>query len=157
MKTNAMRALDREGVGYETRAYDVDESDLSAETVAAKVGLPPEQVFKSIVARGDRTGVLVALVPAGSVVEPRLLAAASGNKRADVVPLRDVLDLTGYVRGAVTPFALKKPYPIVVDETVELWPIVSVSAGQRGLQIIVTPADLIRVTGATLADIARPA
>jgi Cys-tRNA(Pro)/Cys-tRNA(Cys) deacylase len=152
MKTNAMRALDREGVAYETRAYDVDESDLSAETVAAKVGLPPEQVFKSIVARGDRTGVLVALVPAGSVVEP-----ASGNKRADVVPLRDVLDLTGYVRGAVTPFALKKPYPIVVDETVELWPIVSVSAGQRGLQIIVTPADLIRVTGATLADIARPA
>jgi Cys-tRNA(Pro)/Cys-tRNA(Cys) deacylase len=155
MKTNAMRALDREGVPYETREYEVDESDLSAETVAGKVGFPVEQVFKSIVVRGDRTGVVVALVPAGTSVEPRLLAAASGNKRADVVPLKEVLDLTGYMRGAVTPLALKRPYPIFVDETITLWPVVSISAGQRGLQIIVAPADLIRVTGATLADIAR--
>jgi Cys-tRNA(Pro)/Cys-tRNA(Cys) deacylase len=155
MKTNAMRALDREGVDYETREYEVDESDLSAETVARKVGFPIEQVFKSIVVRGDRTGIVVALVPAGTSVEPRLLAAASGNKRADVVPLKEVLDLTGYIRGAVTPLALKRPYPIFVDETIELWPVVSISAGQRGLQIIVAPADLIRVTGATVADIAR--
>jgi Cys-tRNA(Pro)/Cys-tRNA(Cys) deacylase len=152
-----MRALDRERIAYETRAYEVDESDLSAETVARKVGLASEQVFKSIVVRGDRTGVLVALVPAGSVVEPRLLAAASGNKRAEVVALKEVLDLTGYVRGAVTPLALKRPYPIFVDETVELWPVVSISAGQRGLQILIAPADLVRITGATLADIARPA
>jgi Cys-tRNA(Pro)/Cys-tRNA(Cys) deacylase len=155
MKTNAMRALDREGVDYETREYEVDESDLSAESVARKVGFPIEQVFKSIVVRGDRTGIVVALVPAGTSVEPRLLAAASRNKRADVVPLKEVLDLTGYIRGAVTPLALKRPYPIFVDETIELWPVVSISAGQRGLQIIVAPADLIRVTGATVADIAR--
>jgi len=152
-----MRALDREQIAYETRAYEVDESDLSAETVARKVGLAPEQVFKSIVSRGDRTGVLVALVPAGSVVEPRLLASASGNKRTEVVALKEVLDLTGYIRGAVTPLALKRPYPIFVDETVELWPVVSISAGQRGLQIFIAPSDLVRVTGATLADIARPA
>lgn len=154
-KTNAMRLLDRAGIAYETRVYDVDESDLSAETVARKIGFDPERVFKSLITRGDRTGPLLAMAPAGSSVDPRLLAAASGNKRIDVVPLKDVLDLTGYVRGAVTPLALKKPYPIVIDETVDLWPVVSISSGQRGVQILIAPADLLRITSATLADIAR--
>lgn len=157
MKTNAMRMLERAGISYETRTYEVDESDLRAETVARKIGLEPEQVFKSIVARGDRTGVLLALAPAGSAIDPRLLAAASGDKRVDVVALKEVLELTGYVRGAVTPVGLKRPYPVYIDETVELWPVVSISGGQRGIQILIAPADLVAVTSASLGDIARPA
>lgn len=157
MKTNAVRLLDRERVAYELRSYEVDESDLSVERAAEKLGMAPETVFKSIVAVGETTGPIFALVPAGTHVAPRLLAAASGNKRVEVAPLKDVLELTGYVRGAVTPLAAKRPYPVFVDETVELWERVGVSGGQRGLEVVLAPADLVRVTGARLADIARAA
>lgn len=156
MKTNAVRLLDREGVTYELRTYEIDESDLSAERAAEKLGMAPETVFKSIVARGDRTGPLFALVPAGAALVPKLLAEASGNKRVDVVRLKEVLDLTGYVRGAVTPLAAKRPFPVFIDETVTLWPVVGVSGGQRGLEILLAPEELIRVTAATLADFAMP-
>ena len=157
MKTNAVRLLAREGVAFELRTYEVDERDLAAERAAAKLGMAPETVFKSIIALGDATGPLFALAPAGTAVVPRLLAAASGNKRVEIAPLKDVLELTGYIRGAVTPLAARRAYPVYIDETVELWPVVGVSGGHRGLEILLAPADLVRVTSATLADIARVA
>ena len=153
LKTNAVRLLDQAGIGYELRQYDVDESDLSAESVATKIGLPPEQVFKTLITQGDAVNYLFALLPGSSELDPRLLAKASGNKRVLVVPLREVLAVTGYIRGGVSPLAAKKPYPIFVDETVQLWDIVSISAGRRGLQILLAPDDLIRVTHAMLADL----
>ena len=154
-KTNAVRALDRAGITYELREYTIDESDLSAERAAAKLGMAPETVFKTLITRGDRSGPVLACIPAGTELDLRALAEASGNKRVELVPLREVLDLTGYMRGAVTPLAVKKPYPVFVDETVELWPVVGISGGMRGLEILLAPADLLHVTDAQLADIAR--
>jgi Cys-tRNA(Pro)/Cys-tRNA(Cys) deacylase len=154
-KTNAVRALDRAEIAYELREYEIDEADLSAERAAAKLGMAPETVFKTLITRGDRTGPLLACIPAGTELDLRALGEASGNKRVEMVPLKEVLDLTGYMRGAVTPLAVKKPYPVFMDETIELWPVVGISGGMRGLEILLAPADLIRATGATLADIAR--
>ena len=154
-KTNAVRTLDKAGISYELRAYDVDESDLSAERAAAKLAMAPETVFKTLITRGDRSGPLLACIPAGTELDLRALGEASGNKRVEMVPLKEVLDLTGYMRGAVTPLATKKPYPVYIDETIELWPVVGISGGMRGLEILLASADLIRVTNATLADIAR--
>lgn len=154
-KTNAVRALDRAGVTYELRAYEIDASDLSAERASAKLGMAEETVFKTLITRGDRSGPLLACIPAGTELDLRALGEASGNKRVELVPLREVLDLTGYMRGAVTPLAVKKPYPVFIDETVELWPVVGISGGQRGLEVLLAPGDLIRVTQATLANIAR--
>lgn len=156
MKTNAVRYLDRERVSYRLRTYRVDPNDLGAERAAEKLGMQPETVFKTIVAIGDASGPLFALAPAGTHVVPKLLAAASGNKRVEIAPLRNVLELTGYVRGAVTALAAKRPYPVFIDETVELWPEVGISGGQRGLEILLAPEDLIRATRARLADFARP-
>ena len=155
MKTNAARALDTLGIPYEVREYDVDPDDLTAGTVAAKVGLPPEQVWKTLVARGDRTGVLFAVVPGDAEVDLKALAAASGDRRVELVPLREVQPLTGYVRGGVTALAARKPYPVIVDELIEIYAVVSVSAGQRGIQLLVAPADYLRATGAKVATIAR--
>ena len=155
LKTNAIRLLDQAGIAYELRHYEVDENDLSAESVAGKINLPPEQVFKTLITQGDVTGYLFALLPAGTELDPRLLAKASGNKRVEVVPLRDVQAVTGYLRGGVSPLAAKKPYPVFMDETAQLWDVVSISAGVRGLQILLTPDALIRVTAATLADLIR--
>ncbi len=156
-KTNVVRLLDQAGLAYELRTYDVDENDLSAENVAAKIGLPLEQVFKTLLCQGDTTGYLFALLPAGTELDLRRLAKASGNKRAEVVPLRDVQTVTGYVRGGVSPLAAKKSYPVFIDETVQLWDQVSLSAGMRGLQVLLAPNDLIRITAATLADLIRSA
>jgi Cys-tRNA(Pro)/Cys-tRNA(Cys) deacylase len=154
-KTNAVRALDRAGIAYELREYAIDEADLSAERAAAKLGMAPETVFKTLITRGDKTGPVLACIPAGTELDLRALGEASGNKRVEMVPLKEVLDLTGYMRGAVTPLAVKKPYPVFFDETAELWPVIGISGGMRGLEILLAPADLLRATGATLADIAR--
>lgn len=154
-KTNAVRTVERAGVSYELREYPIDESDLSAERAAEKLGMEPETVFKTLITRGDRTGPLLACIPAGTELDLRALSEVSGNKRVEMVPLKEVLDLTGYIRSAVTPLAVKKPYPVFIDETVELWPIVGISGGMRGLEILLAPSDLIRITNATLADIAR--
>ena len=155
MKTNAARILERLGVRYELREYDVDPEDLSAETVARKVGLPAEQVWKTLVARGDRTGVLLAVIPGDAALDLRALAALSGDRRVELVPLREVQPLTGYVRGGVTALACKKPYPVFVDETIELFDVVSISAGARGTQLLLAPADYLRAVGGKLAPIAR--
>ena len=154
-KTNAVRLLDQLGVNYELREYEVDPDDLSAETVAAKVGLPAEQVFKTLVARGDRNGICLAVIPGDSEVNLKALASASSDRKIHLVPMKDLLGLTGYVRGGVTALAGKKDYPVYVDETVELFDVVSISAGTRGLQILLSPGDYLRVTKATVANIAE--
>jgi Cys-tRNA(Pro)/Cys-tRNA(Cys) deacylase len=153
-KTNAVRLLDQMGVDYELREYDVDLDDLAAETVARKIGLPPEQVFKTLVARGDRRGVCQAVVPGNAELSLKSLAAASGDRKIQLVPMKELLGLTGYVRGGVTAFAGKKDYPVYADETIELFDLISVSAGVRGVQILVTPSDYLRVTKAIIASLA---
>ena len=157
VKTNAARLLERAGVQFELREYAVDESDLSAVRVAGAVGLPPRQVFKTLVARGDREGVLLACVPADADLDLKALAAASGNKKVELVALKEVLDLTGYIRGGVSPVGTKKPYPLYLDESAGAWPMIAVSAGIRGLQMLVAPGDLARVAHASPCRIARPA
>lgn len=155
MKTNAARLLDSLGIRYELREYDVDPEDLSAETVAAKVGMPPEQVFKTLVARGDRTGVLMAVVPGNGELDLKALARLSGDRKVDTVPLKELQPLTGYIRGGVTAIGGKKDYPVFVDETLELFDVVAVSAGVRGTQIVLTPADYLRVTLGKVGPISR--
>ena len=155
MKTNAVRLLDRLGVRYELREYEVDPEDLAAETVARKVGLPPEQVFKTLVARGDKHGVCLAVVPGNCELDLKALAKATGDKKIDTVPLKEVEPLTGYIRGGVTALACKKPHPVYLDETAQLFDVISISAGMRGLQVLLAPDDYIRVTNARVVPIAR--
>lgn len=155
MKTNAVRLLDSLGVTYELREYTVDPEDLAAESVAAKVGLPPEQVFKTLVARGDRQGVCFAVVPANTELDLKALAALSGNRKMEMVPLKEVQPLTGYIRGGVTVLGARKAFPVYADETIQLWDAISISAGVRGTQIILKPEDYLRAAGALLGDIAK--
>ncbi len=154
-KTNAARALDALGIRYELRPYEVDPDDLSAETVAAKVGLPAEQVWKTLVVRGDASGVFMVVLAGDAELDPKALARASGDKRAEVVALKEVTPLTGYVRGGVTALGGKKAWRVIVDETIELYDVVSVSAGLRGLQILLAPTDYLRATRGEVAAIAR--
>jgi Cys-tRNA(Pro)/Cys-tRNA(Cys) deacylase len=156
MKTNAARQLDTLGIRYELRDYDAGDAHLAAEEVAGRVGLPPEQVFKTLVARGDRTGVMLAVVPGDSALDLKELAKVAGDKKCDIVPLKEVTPLTGYVRGGVTALACRKDYPTFVDETIELFDVVSVSAGARGTQILLAPADYLRATNARVGAIAKP-
>jgi len=154
-KTNAVRLLERLGVNFELRAYEFDPEDLSAETVARKVGIPPEQVFKTLVARGDKHGVFLAVVPGNCELDLKALAKATGDKKIDTVSLKEVEPLTGYIRGGVTALACKKNYPVYVDETAQRFDVISISAGVRGLQILLAPNDYIRVAEAKLAPIAK--
>ncbi len=155
VKTNAARILDSLGIRYELREYAVDEEDLSAESVASKVGLPAEQVFKTLVCRGDRTGPLFAIVPAGAELDFKSAARMSGDRSVEMVPLREVLPLTGYVRGGVTVLGARKPFPAFADETIELFEVISVSAGIRGTQILLAPADYLRATDAIVGPLTR--
>ena len=155
MKTNAVRLLDAAKILYELREYEVDPEDLSAETVAAKVNLPLEQVFKTLVMRGDRNGVCLAVVPGNTNVDEKAMARLTGDRRVEMAPLKEVQALTGYIRGGVTALAGKRDYPVYVDETAELFDVISVSAGIRGLQILLAPADYLRVTKATIGAIGR--
>jgi len=155
MKTNAARLLDAQGVAYEIREYEVDPDDLAAESVAKKIGMPPEQVFKTLVARGDRHGVCFAVIPGDAQLDLKALAKLSGDRSIDTVALKEVQPLTGYIRGGVTVLGAKKAYPVFADETIELWDVVSVSAGVRGAQILIAPADYLRVTNAKVGAIAK--
>jgi len=155
VKTNAARMLDAAGIHYELREYAVDEDDLSAPLVAEKIGMPPGQVFKTLVARGDRSGVLMASIPADAELDLKALAAASGNKKVELVAVKEVLGLTGYIRGGVSPVGTRKAYPFFLDETAILWDAISVSAGVRGCQMVLAPDDLIRVLDARYCPIAR--
>lgn len=155
MKTNAARLLDQMGIAYELRDYEVDPDDLSAENVAHKIGLPEEQVFKTLVARGDRNGVCMAVIPANTELDLKALASATSNKKIDLVSLKEVQPLTGYIRGGVTALGGKKDYPVIVDETIELFDVVAVSAGVRGTQMVLKPEHYLRATSGTTAAIAK--
>jgi Cys-tRNA(Pro)/Cys-tRNA(Cys) deacylase len=144
-KTNAMRILDQSGISYTVHEYEVDPNDLSAETVARKIGLPAEQVFKTLAVQGDRNGICLAVIPGNTELDFKALAQATGDRKVDMVPLKDVQAVTGYIR----------EYPVFVDETAELWEVISISAGQRGIQIFLHPSDYIRAVKARPADIAR--
>ena len=154
-KTNAARLLDSLGVAYEIREYDVDPEDLTAETVAQKIGFPPEQVFKTLVVRGERNGVAFAVVAGNQQLDLKALAQLSNDKKVDVVPLKEVQPLTGYIRGGVTALAAKKDYPVYVDETIELFDVISISSGTRGAQILIAPADYLRATKAKSGAIGK--
>ena len=155
VKTNAARLLDAAGITYAIREYEVDPDDLAAESVAMKVGLPPEQVFKTLVARGDRNGVCFAVVPGDQQLDLKALAKLSGDRSIDTVALKEVQPLTGYIRGGVTALAAKKSYPVYADETIELFDVISISSGMRGAQIILAPADYLRITEAKIGAIAK--
>ncbi len=154
-KTNAARLLDQLGISYEIREYEVDPDDLSAETVAAKIGLPAEQTFKTLLVRGDRNGYCFAVIPGHAELDLKALASASGNRKMELAPLKDVQPVTGYIRGGVTALGAKKSLPVIADETIELWDVISISAGQRGMQVLLAPADYLRATTAIAAPIAR--
>lgn len=154
MKTNAARILDRLQVAYQLREYEVDPEDLTAQTVARKINLPIEQVFKTLVARGDRNGVCLAVVPGDAQLDLKALARLTGDRKIETVALKEVQPLTGYIRGGVTALGAKRDYPVFVDESALLFDVISISAGVRGTQILVAPQDYVRVTGATLGEIA---
>src|SRR5579872_6234494 len=141
MKTNAVRLLEERAIRFELRDYTVDPDDLSAETVAAKVNLPAEQVFKTLVVRGERTGVCLAVIPGNTELDLKALARLAGDRKMEVAPLKEVQPLTGYVRGGVTALACRKDYPVYVDETVILFDVISISAGVRGTQVLLSPGD----------------
>jgi Cys-tRNA(Pro)/Cys-tRNA(Cys) deacylase len=155
MKTNAARILDGLGIVYHLQEYEVDPEDLRATTVAAKIGMPAEQVFKTLlcaVAGGD---YVFAVVPGDAELDFKKLARAAGVRKAEMAALKDVQPLTGYIRGGVTVFGAKKAYPAFADETIELFDEISISAGHRGVQIVLAPADYLRATGGILADLTK--
>ena len=154
-KTNAARLLDSLGIAYELRAYEVDPNDLTAISVALKIGLPPEQVFKTLLTHTSDKEHAFAVIPGDSELDLKKLAATAGARNAELAALKEVEPLTGYIRGGVTVLAAKKPFRSFADETIELFDIISISAGQRGLQLILTPADYLRATSAELADLTK--
>ncbi len=156
-KTNAARLLDQLGIPYDLRTYDVDPNDLTAVSVARKIGLPPEQVFKTLLTTTNTGDHLFAVVPGDAELDPKKLAAAAGVKRIELASLKEVEPLTGYIRGGVTVLAARKPFAAFADETIELFETISVSAGQRGLQLLLSPADYLRATTATVADLTKAA
>jgi Cys-tRNA(Pro)/Cys-tRNA(Cys) deacylase len=155
-KTNAARALDRLKVRYTLVGYEVDLTDLSAETVARKIGLAEAQVLKTLVVRGERAGVFFAVVPAGRELDLKAAARAMSDKKVAPVALKEVEPLTGYVRGGVTALASKKALPVVVDDSALAFDVVSVSAGVRGTQILLAPADYVAATRAKVAPLSTP-
>lgn len=157
MKTNAARLLDRLGITYDLREYTVDPNDLSAPAVAAKIGMPVEQVFKTLLCLLQGGEHVFAVVPGDAELDLKKLATAAGAKKAELASLKDVEPLTGYIRGGVTVMGAKKAFRAFADETVELFDTVSVSAGQRGLQLLLAPADYLRASEAVLADLTRAA
>jgi Cys-tRNA(Pro)/Cys-tRNA(Cys) deacylase len=154
-KTNAVRLLDQMQVGYELREYAVDPDDLAAETVARKIGLPAEQVFKTLVARGDRNGICMAVIPGDAELDLKCLAQATADRSIQLVPVKELQALTGYIRGGVTALAARKSYPVYVDETINRFETISISAGMRGVQILLAPSDYLSVTGGKVAPLIR--
>lgn len=154
-KTNAARILDQLGIAYELLSYDVDENDLSAPAVAQKIGLEAAQTFKTLVGKGDKTGVLMACLPGDAELNLKALAAASGNKRVELVALKEIQPLTGYIRGGVSPLGAKKAYPVLIDELAQVFDRIAISAGQRGLQLFLQPEDLRRACNGVWAALSQ--
>ena len=152
-KTNAARKLDELKIEYKFIEYAVDEEHLDAIHVAQEVGMPASQVFKTLCVRGDKNGVMFAVIPGDGELDLKALAKASGNNRAELVALKEVLPLTGYIRGGCSPLGAKKNYPVYMDATSNNWPEIAISAGQRGMQIVAAPQDLQRATNATVVPL----
>jgi len=152
-KTNVARLLDQAGIQYQLIAYEVDESDLSAIHVAEQLGEDVNQVFKTLVLQGDKSGYFVCIIPGADELDLKKAAKVSGNKKCDMILMKELLPLTGYIRGACSPIGMKKHFPTYIHETVELFDTIYVSAGQRGLQIQLAPNDLIKETKARIADL----
>jgi Cys-tRNA(Pro)/Cys-tRNA(Cys) deacylase len=152
-KTNVVRLLDAKFISYELIEYEVDETDLSATTLAKKIGEDIEQIFKTLVLRGDKTGVFVCVIPGNAEVDLKKAAKISGNKNCAMVHQKELLPLTGYIRGGCSPLGMKKPFPTYIHETCQLFDHIFVSAGQRGLQLKINPEDLIKVTGSVVCDL----
>ena len=153
VKTNVMRLLEAAGVAFEAREYEWSEDDLSATHAAEMLGLPPEMVFKTLVAKGDKTGHVVFCIPTAEELDLKKAASASGNKRVELIALKELLPTTGYLRGGCSPIGMRKKFPTYIDETYELFDRISVSAGQRGVQVIVSPDELVRCVGAKGAEL----
>ena len=152
-KTNAARILDRLKISYEIKTYEVDENDLSAVHVAETAGIDIDTVFKTLVTRGDKTGIVMAVINGNDEINLKNLAKASGNKSVEMIALKELLPLTGYVRGGCSPLGAKKDYPVYLDSKALNHEKISISAGQRGMQLILSPQDLIKATNATVADL----
>jgi Cys-tRNA(Pro)/Cys-tRNA(Cys) deacylase len=157
MKTNAARLLDKLGIAYEIRTYDVDPDDLTAISVAGKIGMRLEQVFKTLLTHTSDGEYLFAVVPGSGELDLKKLAAAAGARKAELAALKEVEPLTGYVRGGVTVLAAKKPFRAFADETIELFDVISISAGQRGQQLVLSPVDYLSATEATVAGLTKAA
>lgn len=149
-KTNAMRLLDKAGIAYAVQQYEYDESDLSGVAAAAKLGMDAATVFKTLVARGDKSGYVVAMLPVAQELELKGFARASGNKRMEMLPLKDLLSVTGYMRGGCSPLGMKKAFPTYIEESALRLDAIGISAGQRGVQIVLPPTDLINYLNITL-------
>ena len=152
-KTNAARLLDKAGIIYELIPYEVDESNLAAEHVAEQLGQNIEQVFKTLVLRGDKNGLFVCVIPGNFEVDLKVAAKISGNKNCDLIPMKELLPNTGYIRGGCTPIGMKKPYPTFIHESALLYDHIYISAGLRGLQLRISPQDLFDFTGAEIYPI----
>lgn len=152
-KTNVARLLDKAGIRYELVPYEVDETDLSAGHIASQLDEPVEQVFKTLVMEGDRTGHFVCVIPGNREVDLKAAAKVSGNKKCDLIPMKELLPLTGYVRGGCSPVGMKKPFPTYFDSSASIHPFIYVSAGVRGLQLKISPSDIVEYVGASLAEI----
>ncbi len=154
MKTNGIRQLEKLGIRYELRNYEVDPDDLSAIKVASQIGFPANEVFKTLVAKGDLKGIALAVIPGDLEMDLKALSRVSGNRRMELVPVSELQKLTGYIRGGVTALACKKEYPVYLDDSAMRYDLISISAGVRGTQILLAPLDFIRAVKATLGKIA---
>ena len=155
MKTNGARLLESLGIPFALQEYEVYPEDLSALTVAKKIGMPPEQVFKTLLTTGGPDSYVFAVIPGNAELDFKKLARVAGLRKAEMVPLKDVQPLTGYIRGGVTVFGAKKVFPVLVDETAILFDKISVSAGTRGTQLILSPGDYLRAAQAQTADLTK--
>ena len=153
VKTNAMRLLDADKIKYRSETYEYDENDLSGVTVAAKLSMPPEQLFKTLVTKGDKTGYMVFCIPVAEELDLKKAAVCSKNKKIEMLHVKDLLPVTGYIRGGCSPIGMKKKFPTFIDETAQLFDEIGVSAGVRGCQIIISPDDLVKYTDAALEDL----
>ena len=154
-KTNAMRRLDAARIAYRVMEYEVDESDLSGTHIAEQIGLPCEMVFKTLVAKGDKTGPLVFCIPAAEELDLKAAASLTGNKRIEMVHVKDLLGLTGYIRGGVSPIGMKKAFPTYIHQSALLFERITVSSGVRGAQLLLKVSDLLRFVSAKTADLAE--
>ena len=154
-KTNAVRLLDKEKIEYKLIPYEVDESDLSAIHVAEQLHEPVEQVFKTLVLKGDKSGYFVCIIPGAEELDLKAAAKISGNKSCDMIPMKELLNITGYIRGACSPIGMKKLFPTYIDKSYEVFEYIYISAGKRGLQIQLNPLDLIQIVSITTGKLTK--